>query len=191
MFQSGYFLLHISSHHSNIAVLKWRLGAAFGFVLFLSSLTPSPPPIIQQINLPIHVSISPTVASGSFLKSLRKQARCENFDFGYVRECPCKSVCVREGEREKNRGAGEQASVICSPCVPRMCVCVCGRELVIQRGEHLDMFFLVSCGRCHCLPVCFSILLVHCVRPLYILALLCFVLFFFFLLLFPVLKHSL
>lgn len=59
-----------------------------------------------------------------------------------------------------------------------MCVCVCGRELVIQRGEHLDMFFLVSCGRCHCLPVCFSILLVHCVRPLYILALLCFVLFF-------------
>lgn len=83
------------------------------------------------------------------------------------------------GGREKNRGAGEQASVICSPCVPRMCVCVCGRELVIQRGAHLDMFFLVSCGRCHCLPVCFSILLVHCVRPLYILALLCFVLFFF------------
>lgn len=35
--------------------------------------------------------------------------------------------------------------------------CVGGRGLVILRGEHLDMFFLVCCGCCHCLPQSVSV----------------------------------
>lgn len=39
--------------------------------------------------------------------------------------------------------------MICSPCVAHKCVSV-WEEGVILRGEHLDMFFLVCCGCCHC-----------------------------------------
>lgn len=59
-------------------------------------------------------------------------------------------------------------------CGPQ--VCVCGRGLVILRGEHLDMFFLVCCGCCHCLPqsVSVCVLLVQCVRFFMLLFTFCF-----------------
>lgn len=83
----------------------------------------------------------------------------------YVRESSqvqlckmCVCACTWEKKGEK-REVGEWAAVICSPCVAHKCVCMwmCGRGVGALWGEHLDIFFLVCCGFCHCSPESVSV----------------------------------